>query len=92
MGRVKYQSGSKIKVPTPAALKKMTMGGLKEIFCTLISQNQNGIQNLVSAFTEAKSRSDWRIHKMKSKSTEAALRRRVGPHFWLINNALSLLV
>src|SRR6266852_5084957 len=40
MGRVKYQSGSKIKIPTPEQIKRMPLGALKDIFCSLISQNQ----------------------------------------------------
>lgn len=67
------------------------MGALKDIFCTLVSQNQLEA-NLCSALTELNPDRVRRTHKRKSKGTEAALRRRAGPHFWLINNALSLLV
>jgi hypothetical protein len=91
MGRVKYQSGRKIKIPTAGQIKKMPMGALKDIFCTLISQNQLEA-HLCSALTKLNPDRIRRAHKRKSKGAETALRRRAGPHFWLINNALSLLV
>ena len=91
MGRVKYQAGGKIKVPTPEQIKKMPMGALKDIFCSLISQNQTEA-NLCSALTKLNPDRIRRAHKRTSKSAETALRRRAGTHFWLINNTLSLLV
>jgi hypothetical protein len=91
MGRVKYQAGSKTKVPTAAQIRKMPMGMLKDIFCALISQNQLEA-HLCSALTKLNPDRIRRAHKRQSKGSEAALRRRVGPHFWLISNALSLLV
>jgi hypothetical protein len=91
MGRVKYQSGNKIKIPSAEQIRRMPMGALKDIFCSLISQNQTEA-NLCSALTKINPDRIRRAHKRTSKGAEAALRRRVGTHFWLINNTLSLLV
>lgn len=91
MGRVKYQSGNKIKVPTADQIRRMPMGALKDIFCTLKSQNQLEA-NICSALTKLNPDRIRRAHKRKSKGSEALLRKRVGAHFWLINNVLSLLV
>jgi D12 class N6 adenine-specific DNA methyltransferase len=91
MGRTKYQSGSKIKSPTVQQIQKMPMGALKDIFCSLVSQNKLEA-NLCSALTQLNPDRIRRAHKRSLKRSETALRRRVGSHFWLINNALSLLV
>jgi hypothetical protein len=69
----------------------MPMGALKDIFCKLVSQNQLEA-HLCSALTKLNPDRIRRTHKRKSKASEAALRRRAGTHFWLINNALSLFV
>lgn len=91
MGRVKYQAGSKIKVPTAKQIQKMTLGALKDIFCKMQSQNQIEAK-LCAALTKLNPDRIRRVHNRGAKAAEAALRRRVGTHFWLINNALSLLV
>lgn len=91
MGRVKYQDGGKIKVPSAQQIKRMPMGALKDIFCKLLSQNKLE-SNLCSALTKLNPDRILRAHKRRSKGAEGALRRRVGSHFWLINNALTLLV
>jgi hypothetical protein len=91
MGRAKYQSGKKTKEPTRGDIKRMPMGALKDIFCALVSQNQTEA-NICAALTKLNPDRVRRAHRRQSKSAEAALRRRVGTHFWLINNTLSLLV
>jgi hypothetical protein len=91
MGRVKYQTGNKLKVPTKAEIKKMTLGALKDVFCRLVSQNQVEA-NLCSALTKLNPDRILRAHHRRKRAAEAALRRRVGPHFWLISNSLTLLV
>ncbi len=91
MGRAKYQSGGKIKSPTVKDIKRMPMGAMKDIFCSLISQNKLEA-NLCSALTQLNPDRIRRAHKRTLKRSETALRKRVGSHFWLINNALSLLV
>jgi hypothetical protein len=90
MGRTNYQSGSKIKTPTVQEIKRMPMGALKDLFCSLISQNKLEA-NLCSALTQLNPDRVRRAHKRSLKASESALRKRVGSHFWLINNALSLL-
>jgi hypothetical protein len=91
MGRAKYQNGGKVQSPTVQQIKKMPMGALKDIFCRLISQNKLEA-NLCSALTQLNPDRIRRAHKRTLKRSETALRKRVGSHFWLINNALSLLV
>jgi hypothetical protein len=91
MGRAKYQSGGKVKSPTVQEIKRMPMGALKDIFCRLVSQNKLEA-NLCSALTQLNPDRIRRAHKRTLKTSETALRKRVGSHFWLINNALSLLV
>lgn len=91
MGRVKYQSGSKVKVPTASEIKRMPLGALKDIFCKLVSQNQVEA-NLCSALTKLNPDRILRAHHRRARHAEAALRRRVGPHFWLISNSLALLI
>jgi hypothetical protein len=91
MGRANYQSGSKIKTPTVSDIKRMPMGALKDLFCSLVSQNKVEA-NLCSALTQLNPDRVRRAHKRSLKASETALRKRVGSHFWLINNALSLLV
>lgn len=91
MGRVKYQVGTKTKIPTVAHINKMTLGALKDVFCQMISQNHTEA-HLCAALTKINPDRIRRTHRKKAKNAEAAVRRRVGIHFWLINNALSLLV
>lgn len=91
MGRVKYQSGSKVKTPTVHEIKRMPMGALKEIFCRLVAQNKLEA-NLCTALGQLNPDRIRRAHKRTKKTSETALRKRVGGHFWLISNALSLLV
>jgi hypothetical protein len=91
MGRVKYEDGGKIKVPSVKQIKKMPMGALKDIFCRLVAQNKLEA-NLCSALSSLNPDRILRAHRRRSKGAEGALRRRVGSHFWLINNALTLLV
>jgi hypothetical protein len=91
MAPLRYQSGNKIKTSNAEQIRRMPMGALKDIFCKLVSQNQLEA-HLCSALTKLNPDRIRRTHKRKSKVSEAALRRRAGTHFWLINNALSLLV
>jgi hypothetical protein len=91
MGRVKYKSGNKIKTPTEQQIKKMPMGALKDVFCKMVSQNQIEA-NLCTALTKLNPDRVRRAHKRRAAQSETALRRRVGTHFWMISNALSLLV
>lgn len=91
MGGVKYKTGSKIKTPTNKQIKKMTLGALKDVFCKMISQNQLEA-NLCAALTKLNPDRVRRAHTRHSAGSEAALRRRVGPHMWLISNALTILV
>ncbi len=91
MGRVKYKSGNKIKTPTPKQIRKMTMGALKDTFCKMVSQNQTDA-NLCTALTKLNPDRVRRAHNRRARQSESALRRRVGTHFWMISNALSLLV
>ena len=91
MGGVKYKSGSKIKTPSPGQIKKMTLGALKDIFCKMVNQNQLEA-NLCTALTKLNPDRIRRAHTRHARPSEAALRRRVGAHFWLISNALSVLV
>jgi hypothetical protein len=89
MGRVTYLAGGKTKEPTEKQIRKMTMGALKDVFCALVSQNQIEA-NLCAALTRLNPDRVRRTHNRRSRTAEAALRRRVGTHFWLIGNALSL--
>lgn len=91
MGRVKYKAGKKIKTPTEKQIRKMTMGALRDAFCKMISQNQIEA-NLCTALTKLNPDRVRRAHKRRAAQVETALRRRVGPHFWMISNALSLIV
>lgn len=91
MGRVKYQAGGKIKVPTRKQINKMTLGALKIIFCKLKSQNHIEA-NLCSALSKLNPDRVRRAHFRGQSRSDAALRKRAGTHFWLISNALSLLV
>lgn len=91
LGRVKYQSGKKVKTPTPQEIRRMPMGALKDIFCQLISQNKIEA-NICAALDQLNPDRIRRAHKRSSKVSENVLRRKVGKHFWLINNALSLIV
>jgi hypothetical protein len=91
MGRVKYQAGGKTKTPTLIQIRKMPMGALKDVFCKLINQNQLEA-NLCTVLTKLNPDRIRRAHHRKSKRAEASLRQRAGKHFWLISNALALLV
>ncbi len=91
VGRVKYQAGSKTKVPTAAQIRKLTLGALKNIFCGMVNQNQIEA-HLCSALTKLNPDRVRRTHRKQAKAAEAAVRKRVGIHFWLINNSLALLV
>lgn len=88
LGRANYQSGSRLKTPTERQIAKMTMGALKDVFCSLVAQNQLEAQ-ICSALTTLNPDRVDRTHKRLSPGTEARLRRRVGQHFWLIANTLS---
>jgi hypothetical protein len=91
MGRVKFISGTKVKVPSPLEIRKMTLGALRNVFCSMVSQNHIEA-NLCSALTKLTPDRNRRTHKKRARNSEAVVRKRVGTHFWLINNALSLLV
>jgi hypothetical protein len=91
LNRVKYQEGSSVKILTEKQIKKMTLGALKDTFCKMISQNQIEA-SLCAALRALNPDRVKRVHRRSEARTEDALRRRVGPHFWLISNALSLLV
>jgi hypothetical protein len=91
MGGVKYKSGSKIKMPTDKQIKKMTIGAMKDVFCKMINQNQLEA-NLCAALTKLNPDRIRRAHTRSAVGSEAALRKRVGTHMWLISNALTLLV
>lgn len=91
MGRVKYKSGNKIKSPTEKQIRRMPMGALKDTFCKMVSQNQLEA-NLCTALTKLNPDRVRRAHNRRAHQSETALRRRVGSHFWMISNALSLLV
>jgi hypothetical protein len=91
MGRVKYQSGNKVKMLTAKDIKKMTLGGLKDIFCKMVSQNHVEA-NLCSALTKLNPDRVRRAHFRGKRQSDAAIRKRAGTNFWLISNALSLLV
>jgi hypothetical protein len=90
LNRVKYMDGSSLKQPTIAEIKKMSLGGLKKIFCNMVSQNQLE-SNLCAALTKLNPDRILKVHYPKKKSTEAALRKHAGTHFWLISNALTWL-
>ena len=91
MGGVKYQAGKSTKIPTSKQIKKMTLGGLKDVFCKMINQNQIEA-NLCTALTKLNPDRIRRAHTRTAAGSEAALRRRVGAHMWLISNALAILV
>jgi hypothetical protein len=91
LNRVKYKSGGHVRVPTEIQIKRMPLGAMKDIFCKMISQNQIE-SSLCAALTTLNPDRIRRVHRRSERRTEEALRRRVGTHFWLINNALSLLV
>jgi hypothetical protein len=91
MGGVKYKLGSTIKNPTSKNIRKMTLGAMKDVFCRMVNQNQVEA-NLCRALTKLNPDRIRRAHTRHERSSEAALRRRVGPHFWLITNALAILV
>ncbi len=91
MGGVKYKSGKATKMPTRKQIKKMTLGAMKDIFCKMVNQNQIEA-NLCAALTRLNPDRIRRAHTRTAPGSEAALRRRVGTHMWLISNALALLV
>jgi hypothetical protein len=91
MGGVKYKSGKKTKTPTPKQIKKMTLGSMKDVFCKMIRQTQIEA-NLCTALSKLNPDRIRRVHTRTKPESEAALRRRVGTHMWLITNALALLV
>jgi hypothetical protein len=91
MGRVKYQSGNKIKILTKKDIGKMTLGALKDTFCSMVSQNQIEA-NLCSALTKLNPDRVRRAHFRGKRQSDAAIRKRAGTNFWLISNALSWLV
>jgi hypothetical protein len=80
MGRVKFQTGGKIKIPTEKQIRRMPMGALKDIFCNLVNQNQLEA-NLCAALTKLNPDRILRAHHRRSKRTEAALRKRAGHIF-----------
>jgi hypothetical protein len=91
MGGVKYKFGKAIKTPTTKQIKKMTLGALKDVFCTMVSQNHIEA-NLCAALTQLNPDRIRRAHTRTAAGSEAALRRHVGTHMWLITNALAYLV
>lgn len=91
MGGVKYKFGSSIKNPTATAIRRMTLGAMKNVFCGMVNQNQVEA-NLCRALTQLNPDRIRRAHTRHAATSEAALRRRAGPHFWLITNALAILV
>lgn len=91
MGGVKYKSGKKTKTPTSKQIKKMTLGAMKDVFCKMVYQNQLEA-NLCTALTKLNPDRIRRAHTRAAPGSEAALRRRVGTHMWLISNALANLV
>lgn len=88
LNRVRYKQGNVIKTPTIAQIRKMPLGRLKDIYCNLISQNQLDA-NLCTALTRLNPDRVKKVHKPSKRTTEDALRKRVGTHFWLISNALT---
>jgi hypothetical protein len=92
LGTLKYQpKKGGAAVPSAEDIRRMTLGALKNVFCGMISQNHIE-SKLCSALTKLNPDRIRRAHFRKGGQQEAALRRRAGTHFWLISNALSILV
>lgn len=90
-GRVTYIEGSKEKTPTEKQIRRMTMGTLKKVFCNL-KQPTPTDSMLCAALGKVDKDRNNKVHNPKSKRTERALRTRVGQHFFLISNALELII
>lgn len=89
LGSCQYKDGAKTKTLDEKKVKKATLGALKDYFCSLLNQNSLEAQ-LCTALRKLNPDRIRQIHKRRSPQSEAALRRKVNQHMWLITNALQL--